>query len=162
MLWYHYTCIQSFPVECQGVTQYFPDMAIRLLNVFLLEIHCPPIVLYVTKRIEHCVLALWSIWDKVKFKLHLIRWILLSWIEEGLLVGPGGRDGTEAWISAGSSSSCLRKKSHTEWLLTLRTGLVDEVKLKYNCLLTLSPTQLSQMASEFGRHTFASMSPQRM
>ena len=109
-------------MECQGLTQYFPDMAIRLLNVFLSKIQCPHIVSHVTKRIGHCVLALWSIWEKVKFKLHLIRWILLSWFEEGLLVGPGGRDGTKAWISAGSSSSCLRKKSHTDSILIPANG----------------------------------------
>ena len=139
MLWYHYTSIQTFPIECQGVTQYFPDMAIRLLNVFLSEIQCPPIVLYVTKRIEHCVLALRSIWDKVKFKLHLIRLILLSWFEEGLLVGLGCRDGTEAWISAGSSSTCLWKKSYTDSILTPANGFGWYGQIKIQLFAYIAP-----------------------
>ena len=115
MLWYQYTSIQTFPM---GVTQYFPDMAIRLLHVFLTKIQCPHIVSYVTKTIEHCVLALWSILDKVKFKLHMTRWILFSWFEEGLLVGLGDRDGTEAWISAGSSTL----GTHSSTSFRLRDG----------------------------------------
>ena len=117
MLWYHYTSIQTFPMECHGMTQYFPDMAIRLLNVFLSKIQCPHIVLYVTKRNKHCVLALLSILDRGEFKLHLIRRILLSWFEEGLLVGLADRDGTEAYISAGSSSTCLGTHSSTSFRL---------------------------------------------
>jgi len=108
--------------------QYFPDMAIRLLNVFLSKIQCPPIVLQVTKRIGHCVLALWSFWDKGKFKLHLIKLILLSWFEEGLLVGLGGVG------------------------MVLKPGF-QRVAAEPSSRLS----QLSQMASESGRHTGASL-----
>ena len=59
--------------------QYFPDIAIRLLNVFITKIQCLPIVLQVIKRIGHCVLVLWSIRDKVKLNY--------TWLDESYSAG---------------------------------------------------------------------------